>query len=99
MQRSRNKPAYIQKQAEIFKNPFSNNRGSDMKAYEKWRAKERKHFLSIGADCSRSDSEAAWREALEMVMMHEMHRYGNDFMTDKPMNVLYNFLRRELEEE
>ncbi len=40
-----------------------------------------------------------WEAALKMVIRHEMHRYGNDFMTDKPMNVLYDFLRKELEDE
>lgn len=38
-----------------------------------------------------------WKAALKMIMRHEMHRYGNDFMTDKPMNVLYDFIRKELE--
>jgi hypothetical protein len=39
-----------------------------------------------------------WRAAMERVMRHEMHRYGNDFMTDKPMNVLYEFIKEELEQ-
>lgn len=39
-----------------------------MREYEKWRAKERKHLISISTDCSRSDSGAAWRAVLEWML-------------------------------
>lgn len=43
-----------------------------MREYEKWRAKERQHLISIGADCSRSDSGGAWIAALKWVLKHEL---------------------------
>ena len=78
----------------------------NMKEFEKWKQNNCDENCDIGTDtgvCKRCSGlgtkEDAWKAALKMVMIHEGRRYGNDFMTDEPMNVLYNFIRKELEDE
>jgi len=73
-----------------------------MKAFEKEYPKpewdKTKPFLSQFCYAMWINQKRVWDEALKMVMRHEMHRYGNDFITDEPMNVLYDFIRVELEQ-
>ena len=63
-----------------------------MKEYRKWRAKERQHLIDIAADCSRTDSEAAWRTALEQVLAKI------DFCESDAKNIIavFNFIEEEL---
>ncbi len=70
-----------------------------MKAYKEWLKKEfypyQKPTGKITELVNRARQQG-WRAAMELIMRHEMHRYGNDFQTDKPMSVLYVFIRDEL---
>ena len=66
-----------------------------MKAFKKWDMNN-KPYLPLLENTIEAERRKAWRAALELIMMHEMHRYGYDFVTDKPMNVLYEFIRDEL---
>jgi hypothetical protein len=69
-----------------------------MKEFEKWWKEYSKKTTDYDPLGHAWIVMQGWKAALELIMRHEMHRYGNDFMTDKPMNVLYNFIRKELEE-
>ena len=73
-----------------------------MKECEKWLKKEHIPHQPRGNVIAAQINEArreGWRAALKEVIVHEMNHYGNDFMTDKSMSMLYNFLRKELDGE
>ena len=66
-----------------------------MKAFDKWLKDTRRH----PGIWTRIAYKVAWKAALWWVMKTAMNHYGNDFMTDMPMNKLYKSIEAELEDK
>lgn len=64
-----------------------------MNEFDKW-----VYSRSIRPAYTTAAQKEGWKAALEWVMETAMNHYGNDFMTDMPMNKLYNSIKEELED-
>lgn len=64
-----------------------------MKAFKEWYNKEDYVFAE-----PQEIAKAAWKAALWWAMKTAMSHYGNDFMTNMPMNKLYKSIKEELKD-